>query len=107
MKFWCDDYDTYAAENLDDVRIEQEANGLGADYWDAEAWVECSGDKQVWVTPFDEIDGLDKKRMADDPEYKKALKQAHCKTLEEIFNSPELRPSSITGKAWFMSTSEY
>lgn len=107
MKFWCDDYDTYAAETLDDVRVEQEASGLGADYWDAEAWNECSGSKQVWVTPFDEIDDLDKKRVVDEPEYRETFRKIHCKSLDEIFNNPELRPVSTTGKAWYMSTTEH
>lgn len=108
MKYWSDFFDTYAAENLEDVKNEQIAAGLIEDgEWYSDEWIERSESTLVWVTPIDEIDGLDKKRMADDSEYKKSLKQAHCKTLEEIFNSPELRPSSITGKAWFMSTSDY
>ena len=105
MKYWCDDYDTYAAETLDDVKAEQIALDIVSESdWETENWRETDGCQKMWVTPFED---LDINRMNADPEYKMEMEKLHQKTLDEVFNSPELKPESETGRAWFMCSTEY
>lgn len=107
MKFWYDYFDTYAAETLDDVKKEQIADGLIDEaYWDADCWRERDGSALVWMTPMDEISAEDKMRMIDDPKFRGEMIKSHCKSLEEIINSPDLRPLSKTGKAWLLGSTE-
>jgi hypothetical protein len=105
MKYWNDDYDTYAAESLEDVKAEQVAiNVINEPDFEPENWTECEGSKKIWTISLED---LDLKRMKTDFEYKAEMQKLHIKTLDEVFSSPELKPETATGKAWFMGSTEW
>ena len=105
MKYWCDEYDTYAAETLDDVKAEKiAAKIISEDEWDSADWSERDGSVRLWIIP---IEDLEHERMKNDSEYKAAMEKEYLKTLDEVFSDPSLRPDSETGRAWFMCSTEW
>jgi len=105
MKYWNDDFDTYAAETLDDIKAEMIANNIiDESDWEPENFSEVNGDdKRCRDIPIEDIDRVKYKK---DPEYKKEMETKHFHTLSHIFNSDK-RPESTTGKAWLICSTEY
>jgi len=105
MKFWTDDYDTYASEDVAFIKEEQiKAGVIDAEDFEEDDWEEVSPTKRIWICGLDDIDS---RRYKEDKEYKESIDKQYSKTLEEAFADKDNLYYSETGKAWFMGSTEY
>lgn len=106
MRFWSNDYDTWAADDLTDIKAEMLAsNIISEDDWDSDDWQEVSGTGCMWIIPQEDINMT---RYRNNTEYAKYMREKYFKTLDYVFDSADHGGfGSLTHKAWLMCSTEW
>jgi hypothetical protein len=101
IRYWCDDYDTWAAVSLKDVAKEQRAQNIICDYdFDQNDWHEVSPFTRMWLCEVGEA--LRERKRGTFWFLVAKIKWHRPLWWCFLFH----RPPSETGRAWFMCSTE-
>jgi hypothetical protein len=102
MKYWTNDYDTWAANELRDVAKEQRAQNIIGDYdFEQDDWTEVSPLTAMWICEVG--DSLHERKRGNIWFFVAKIRWLRPLWWCFLFN----RNKSKTGRAWFMCSTEY
>lgn len=108
MKYWTDEYDTYASETIDFVCREQIKVGIitSPDEFDKDWWEEIDGEGLMWTIPIEDVN-LNYRLYKEDKEYTAMINKKYKMKIKDFFKQHKEDCYTETEKAWFVCSTVY